>query len=92
MNSASRHDADNPSFHRRGGLQVVLVGAGRCAWPVLVPVWILAYEYRRRRYRFLINGQTGKIEGTAPVSPWKVLGVVGLVVLVFVLLVWLAGR
>jgi predicted RNA-binding Zn-ribbon protein involved in translation (DUF1610 family) len=77
---------------RRRNLKVNPLYTGAEAWPVLVPVWILAYEYRKHRYRFLINGQTGKIEGTAPVSPWKVLGVVGGVVLVFVLLVLLAGR
>lgn len=62
------------------------------AWPLLVPVWILAYEYQGRSYRFLVNGQTGKIEGTLPVSPWKVLAVVGLVVLLLVLLALLGGR
>ncbi len=62
------------------------------AWPLLVPVWILAYEYRKRRYRFLINGQTGKIEGSAPLSPWKLLAAAGLVVLVIVLLLLVAGR
>jgi len=65
---------------------------GAEAWPVLVPVWILAYQYRKRSYRFLVNGQTGKAEGSAPLSPWKLLAVAGLVVLVFVLLVLLAGR
>ncbi len=62
------------------------------AWPLLVPVWIMAYEYRGRRYRFLINGQTGKIEGSAPVSPWRVLAAVALAVLLFLLLVWLSGK
>lgn len=77
---------------RKRNLKVNPLYTGAEAWPVLVPVWILAYEYRSRRYRFLINGQTGKVEGTAPVSPWKVLAVVGLVVLLFVLLVLLIGH
>jgi hypothetical protein len=62
------------------------------AWPMLVPVWILAYEYRGRSYRFLVNGQTGKIKGSAPVSPWKLLAVLGLVVLLLVLLALLGGK
>jgi predicted RNA-binding Zn-ribbon protein involved in translation (DUF1610 family) len=45
---------------------------GTTAEPVLLPVWILAYEYRDRIFRFLVNGQTGIAEGTAPVSTWKV--------------------
>jgi hypothetical protein len=38
MGITSPHHDDPISSQRRGGLQVVLVGAGRCAWPVLVPV------------------------------------------------------
>lgn len=77
---------------RKRNLKVNPLYTGAEAWPVLVPVWILAYEYRKRRYRFLINGQTGQVEGTAPVSPWKVLAVVGVVVLLLVLLVLAMGR
>jgi hypothetical protein len=61
------------------------------AWPLLVPVWILTCEYRGRTYRFLVNGQTGKVEGTAPVSPWKLLAAAALVVLVLLLLALLSG-
>jgi hypothetical protein len=40
--------------------------------PVLVPVWIMAYRYREKVYRFLINGQTGRAWGEAPLSWIKV--------------------
>jgi predicted RNA-binding Zn-ribbon protein involved in translation (DUF1610 family) len=49
------------------------LSTGTTAAPVLLPVWILAYGYRDKIYRFLINGQTGEASGTAPVSPWKVI-------------------
>jgi len=62
------------------------------SWPVLVPVWILTWEYRGKRHRFLINGQSGKVAGRAPVSLWRILAVVGLVVLAVVLLVLLSGK
>lgn len=62
------------------------------ATPLLVPVWIFAYEYRGRIFRFLINGQTGKAEGRAPVSPWKVLAAVALALLVLMLLEMLKGN
>jgi hypothetical protein len=39
---------------------------------VLLPVWIASYRYREKSYRFLVNGVTGKVAGTAPVSAWKV--------------------
>lgn len=77
---------------RRRNLRVNPLYTGAEAWPLLVPVWILAYEYRGRRYRFLVNGQTGKVEGTAPVSPWKLLAAAGLVLLIFLLLVLLSGE
>ena len=40
--------------------------------PVLLPVWILAYRYRGRVYRFVINGQSGRPFGQLPLSPWKI--------------------
>lgn len=38
----------------------------------LLPVWISAYQFRKKTFQFLINGQTGEVQGQAPVSPWKV--------------------
>jgi hypothetical protein len=46
--------------------------------PVLLPVWIMAYRYRQQVYRFLINGQTGKSVGRAPLSWFKIMGVAAL--------------
>jgi ribosomal protein S27E len=40
---------------------------------VLLPVWICAYRYRSRVYRFLVNGQTGEVVGKAPWSWAKIL-------------------
>lgn len=36
--------------------------------PVLLPVWILAYQYKETVFRVLINGQTAAIAGDAPFS------------------------
>lgn len=41
--------------------------------PLLLPVWIGAYRRGERVYRFVINGQTGKLVGQAPISWWRVL-------------------
>jgi predicted RNA-binding Zn-ribbon protein involved in translation (DUF1610 family) len=38
----------------------------------LMPVWISAYRYRDRAFRFLVNGQTGEVVGESPVAWWKV--------------------
>ena len=39
---------------------------------ILVPVWIAAYRYRGRSYRFVVNGQTGQVAGERPWSAWKI--------------------
>ncbi|MCM1045884.1 MAG: hypothetical protein NC417_10280 [Candidatus Gastranaerophilales bacterium] len=38
----------------------------------LLPVWKYDYEYKGKSYPFYVNGQTGKIVGTVPVSGTKV--------------------
>ena len=39
---------------------------------VLLPVWLAAYRYQNKVYRFLVNGQTGEVVGKAPWSILKV--------------------
>jgi ribosomal protein S27E len=55
---------------------------------VLLPVWISAYRYRDKVYRFIINGQTGEVSGESPKSWWKIaLLTAAILILTFVLLV-----
>lgn len=39
---------------------------------VLLPVWTAAYKYGGKSYRFLVNGQTGEVQGERPYSWWKI--------------------
>lgn len=39
---------------------------------VLLPVWVAAYKYRGKTYRFVVNGQTGRVQGERPWSVWKI--------------------
>ena len=39
---------------------------------VLLPVWVAAYKYRGRSFRFVVNGQTGRVQGERPYSAWKI--------------------
>ncbi|MBX3096623.1 MAG: hypothetical protein KF812_07155 [Fimbriimonadaceae bacterium] len=39
---------------------------------VLLPIWSGAYRYKGRVWHFFVNGQTGEVQGEAPVSAWKV--------------------
>jgi ribosomal protein S27E len=39
---------------------------------VLLPIWVAAYKYRGQSYRFVVNGQTGKVQGERPWSWIKI--------------------
>ncbi len=39
---------------------------------ILLPVWLAAYKYRGKTYRFVVNGQTGAVKGERPWSAIKI--------------------
>jgi hypothetical protein len=45
--------------HRFDGVTVKLA---------LLPLWIAAFHYRGATHRFLVNGQSGRVAGEAPLS------------------------
>lgn len=61
----------------------------------LLPVYLLSYRYKDRLFRFLVNGQTGKVAGDKPLSWLKIglfsAGVLLLLLLVILLIVFLRG-
>jgi DNA-directed RNA polymerase subunit RPC12/RpoP len=74
-------------------VRVSVLVSGQTSEPVLLPVWIMAYRYRARVYRFLVNGQTGKAAGRAPISWMKVaLAATAVVLVAAVILVLALGR
>lgn len=57
---------------------------------VLIPVWIGIYRYANNEYRFLANGETGKVTGKTPISALKVTLTVLLgIIITFILLYWI---
>jgi len=55
---------------------------------ILLPVWISAYRYKDKVYRFMINGWTGEVQGERPWSAWKIfLAIVAALVAIGVLFV-----
>ncbi len=62
----------------------------------LMPIYLLSYKYKDKLFRFLVNGQTGKVAGDKPLSWIRVtVAVVGglvFVLLVVLLFLLLAGR
>jgi len=39
---------------------------------ILLPVWLAAYKYNGKTYRFVVNGQTGRVQGERPWSAIKI--------------------
>jgi LSD1 subclass zinc finger protein len=54
---------------------------------ILLPVWISAYRYGDKTYRFLINGDTGEVQGERPWSAAKIALAVVAVIIVLALAV-----
>lgn len=48
---------------------------------VLLPVWLAAYRYRGKTFRFVVNGRTASVEGERPYSAFKI----GLAILIMAL-------
>ncbi|MEJ6401300.1 TFIIB-type zinc finger domain-containing protein [Yoonia sp. 2307UL14-13] len=54
---------------------------------ILLPVWLAAYKYRGKSYRFVVNGRTGRVQGERPYSAWKI----AIAVVVGLILAGIAG-
>ncbi|NQZ71771.1 MAG: primosomal protein N' (replication factor Y) - superfamily II helicase, partial [Dinoroseobacter sp.] len=59
---------------------------------ILLPVWLAAYKYNGKTYRFVVNGRTGQVQGERPWSGWKIAIAVGLGLIVVVLLALIFGN
>lgn len=56
---------------------------------ILLPLWVSSYHYKDKVYQYIVNGQTGKANGEAPLSPIKVTLLVLAIIAVIVGLGWL---
>ncbi len=59
---------------------------------ILLPVWTAAYRYNGQSYRFVVNGQSGRVQGERPWSVWKIALAVLLALAVLAGLLWLNER
>ncbi|MCC6422367.1 MAG: hypothetical protein IT447_02725 [Phycisphaerales bacterium] len=55
---------------------------------ILLPVWISAYRYRDKTFRFLVNARTGEVQGERPISWVKVMMLV-VFILAALVLIWM---
>jgi hypothetical protein len=49
------------------------VFSGQTFKHILVPVWLLTYNFGPKTFQVVINGVTGRIAGDYPKSFWKIL-------------------
>jgi hypothetical protein len=56
---------------------------------ILAPLWISAFRYEGKSYRFMINGQTGDLSGSRPYSKAKIAIFIASIVAVITLLILL---
>ncbi len=56
---------------------------------VLVPVWLLNYDYGSRKFQVVVNGYTGRMAGKYPKSWWKIVALVATLALIAALVVGL---
>ena len=59
---------------------------------VLLPIWMAAYKYRGKTYRFVVNGQTGRVSGERPWSAVKIALAVILGAVVLGVAAWIYGQ
>ncbi|HYI10361.1 MAG TPA: zinc ribbon domain-containing protein [Thermoanaerobaculia bacterium] len=57
----------------------------------LLPIWVSAYDYHGKPYRYLVNGVTGKCTGTAPWSAVKITLLVLTILVVLLVVFYAAG-
>lgn len=52
---------------------------------IVLPIWLASYTYKNKIYRFIINGQNGKVHGQKPYS-WVRIALAVLACILFILL------
>ncbi len=71
---------------RSRNVHVNVLMEGAASRAALVPVFVLAYRYRDRVYRYVLNGQNGNATGSAPVSKAKIGTIAAFVVVVLLII------
>jgi hypothetical protein len=60
---------------------------------ILLPMWVSAYLFSGKTYRFVVNGQTGEVQGESPKSGWKIFFLVmAILAALFIVLIIFGGK
>ena len=57
---------------------------------ILLPIWISAYRYNQKVYRFMVNGRTGEVQGERPYSWIKITLFVLMIISIIALIYYLS--
>jgi len=69
-------------------LQIHPSFSGQTFKHILVPIWLLTYDFKAKPYQVVVNGYTGQMAGDYPKSFWKIalLVLLAIIVVLFVVL------
>ncbi len=60
---------------------------------ILLPLWISSYKFGDKVYRFLVNGQTGEVQGERPYSALKItLAILAVIAVIIILVVLFSDK
>jgi len=71
-------------------LQIHPVYSGRTFKHILVPVWLLTYNFGAKAYQVVVNGVTGRMAGEYPKSAWKIALLVLAAIIIFLVIMMLS--
>lgn len=97
LQDEQRRNAEQLLRDSAAGFQGVSVkscelGPAREDWRyLLLPAWILTYQYRGKQYYFAMNGQNGEINGALPISKRRMAALFGAVSGISLVLLTLGG-
>jgi hypothetical protein len=58
---------------------------------VLVPVWLLTYDYGAKKYQVVANGYTGALAGHYPYSAWKIFFLIVTILIILFIVMYASG-
>ncbi|RMC40437.1 hypothetical protein [Paracoccus siganidrum] len=58
---------------------------------MLLPIWTAAYRHNGRSCRFVVNGQSGRVQGEPPWPMWKIAAAVITALVAITAFLYLAG-
>ncbi len=59
---------------------------------LLAPIWMSSFKFNGKVYNFVVNGQTGKVAGKAPISALRVAIAIILAFLAFMFIMWFLNQ